>query len=748
LANFAPIKELDYFLNVQVLCSAFPRGIYLRHPSEVTRREAYKVTIKPIFPDRASSDDKLDFEWRLRLNCPDTWVSCPEYLIMSQSGKTFNIEVDPRGLTEGMHVSCVKGYLEDYPDAGFLLEVPITVLKPRVIPGFQSDAAPSEDLDTQVSLGPLSLEQGERFRKFIVPPIGCTYIDAVISDSRHAPRMDGEISDSVPSDDTNPDTNHYGDASARMLVLHAVQIMRGSPYNKHEKEVYINLLPGSKHVFSWPVIGGCPMELVIARNWSSVGVSNVSCDVNLNFCGAVPEPSSVVLHGGACVSKQVRITSHLATVDCAPSGKLSKSISAIKPLFSSKVWPIGPRDVMPNGKIIYGIDINYCFEQPENLSTKPTWPGLNGVLYESAYIAQFYTVTNAVDGRVVCTGDAWPSSSKLGKGVYQVRLHVRADSAEMLRTLSDLQLLLERDLSKPINISFSATQTDAMAGTGKVGTVSLKPGTSVAYYIKEPPADQLPNFIYPGDWITGSVTYLKKADGHAGAGCRPGGFPISYTVSSGVKSIQPPLSKTGAEADAINGSSGVECPEGEESSKMAVDFNRVVKETKVDFLKGLAGKKTFMPLYSQLSAEDSTIVDFLPYQQAMLTHAEYDAKSNKTVVALENVVTSANKCISLINATEIALNLGQLVNPADKSSVKARKEAENKKAELVEALYSKASAELDLTLFHSKDKTSFDVAITELTKWDDMSSERFLRLQLAVLKNKNRYFYDLRTAMN
>jgi hypothetical protein len=38
--------------------------------------------------------------------------------------------------------------------------------------------------------------------------------------------------------------------------------------------VYINLLPGSRHTVSWPVIGGCPMEIVIARNWSSVGEDN------------------------------------------------------------------------------------------------------------------------------------------------------------------------------------------------------------------------------------------------------------------------------------------------------------------------------------------------------------------------------------------------------------------------------------------------------------------------------------------
>lgn len=42
------------------------------------------------------------------------------------------------------------------------------------------------------------------------------------------------------------------------------------------------MLPGSRHVVSWPVEGGCPLEIVLARNWSSVGDADgtdASCHV-------------------------------------------------------------------------------------------------------------------------------------------------------------------------------------------------------------------------------------------------------------------------------------------------------------------------------------------------------------------------------------------------------------------------------------------------------------------------------------
>lgn len=227
------MSALDYALNVTVQSSSFRRGIYLRHPSEVSKRETYKVTVDPIFPELASSDAKLNFELKLRLSCPDQWVTCPDYLILAKSGKTFSIEVDPRALPEGMHVSSVQGSLDDHPEAGFIFQVPITVLKPQIVSGFDA-YGPRDDMDNSMSLGTLSLEQGERLRKFLVPPLGCTYIDAIISDSRHAPLEGAESTSAAPDE---KETSVSGDASSRLLAVHAVQLMQGSSYSKHEKQV-------------------------------------------------------------------------------------------------------------------------------------------------------------------------------------------------------------------------------------------------------------------------------------------------------------------------------------------------------------------------------------------------------------------------------------------------------------------------------------------------------------------------------
>jgi hypothetical protein len=150
-------------------------------------------------------------------------------------------------------------------------------------------------------------------------------------------------------------------------------------------QVYVTLTPGSSHVVSWAVEDECPIELCIARNWNTVDES--SCSVTLHFCGATPNPSPLVISGGSRVSPALRLSSHLTTVEAAPAGKLEKWITSIRPIAAGKVVPLGERDIVPlSGNVLYGLNIEYAFEQAETGQVKPAWPGLNGVLYEVSVI--------------------------------------------------------------------------------------------------------------------------------------------------------------------------------------------------------------------------------------------------------------------------------------------------------------------------------------------------------------------------
>jgi tripeptidyl-peptidase-2 len=269
LQRHAAVPELDLALTASVLgAGTARRGIYLRHAAEVSRRETHKVNVKPLFPKGVSTDARLGFEWRLLLSCSAAWVRAPDCLILAGSGKTFGLDVDPRGLPEGLHTALVRGVLADRAGAGAVFELPVTVLVPQVVHGFrapglslspdssystspspsnrlgQGQGSEAPDADNTLSLGSLSLGQGERYRKFLVPPPGCTYMDAVIRDARHFPSAAAEDSESSgppagegPGPTGGGSGGGAGNAAGRMLVLHAVQLMQGSAYSKHEKQV-------------------------------------------------------------------------------------------------------------------------------------------------------------------------------------------------------------------------------------------------------------------------------------------------------------------------------------------------------------------------------------------------------------------------------------------------------------------------------------------------------------------------------
>lgn len=160
---------------------------------------------------------------RLRLEVTASWVTAPSHLLLLNSTKTFSVQVDPRGLPTGsLNVAFVRGFDESQPaESGPIFELPVTVVRPEVIP----------DGGVSLSVGELSFTPGERIRRFIVPPPGCTYVDCHIVDTRTPSRAavtgtDGPVV-GVAFDEQAEDAGDEGgagDDGSRTLVLHAMQV--------------------------------------------------------------------------------------------------------------------------------------------------------------------------------------------------------------------------------------------------------------------------------------------------------------------------------------------------------------------------------------------------------------------------------------------------------------------------------------------------------------------------------------------
>jgi hypothetical protein len=73
-----------------------------------------------------------------------------------------------------------------------------------------------------------------------------------------------------------------------------------------------------------------------------------------------------------------------------------------------------------------------------------------------------------------------------------------------------MPMLLERSIKSAISLSFFKTQSETLIGTEKMKTRALAPGGNLSFYFKEPSFDQLPKAAVPGDYLVGTVTYLRK----------------------------------------------------------------------------------------------------------------------------------------------------------------------------------------------------------------------------------------------
>jgi len=136
--------------------------------------------------------------------------------------------------------------------------------------------------------------------------------------------------------------------------------------------------------------------------------------------------AQLILGGGRKVSGSVDVVSRLHRAELAPSCKLDSHEVTVKPVLPGKVQPLGERDTLHDGAVLYALNQTYEFEHTDaEQSVRITFPAVNGILYESRFSQQFFTLCDP-SGRCVHVGDAWPEDKKLAcKGTYKVSLQLR-----------------------------------------------------------------------------------------------------------------------------------------------------------------------------------------------------------------------------------------------------------------------------------------------------------------------------------
>ena len=210
----------------------------------------------------------------------------------------------------------------------------------------------------------------------------------------------------------------------------------------------------------------------------------------------------------------------------------------------------------------------------------------------------------------------------------------------------------------------------------------------VCRYVREPGLDQLPKQASPGDFLTGSVTYLRKLDKAFGNGTKPGGFPVTYVIAD-TKPRSGGGGGGGGGNGAAGGAGGAVGAEGKEESGLAA----AVREAKVKYLKSLVGGsgEAFAEAYQAISAD---YPEALAVRQHLLAHlVQKKSKASKTLVetlrkaasvsesgaapgvaeaaaalkaAVDEVLAAADGVIALVDEAAVAMILGRCLVPANR----------------------------------------------------------------------------------
>jgi tripeptidyl-peptidase-2 len=434
-----------------------------------------------------------------------------------------------------------------------------------------------------------------------------------------------------------------------------------------------------------------------------------------------------MISGGG--GKSVIVESMVADEILDPSGKFTHWLSPLIPKSAGKIGPLGERDVWPTfTKKIYQTVLTYEFEQEEAGGITVRIPSLQGYIYESAYESQFCMVYDS-NKRLLGYSDSYPKEVKTPKGKITIVCQVRHDDPEILSKLQDQVLWIQRKLVKNAALSCYSSHERMVKESGTFKKKTLKKGTSASVFFSEPRLDQLPKGYKQGDFLYGTVNYSSRGvDNLAGDGSKPGGFPIRYFIGPA------PVKENGKAKDA-------EAPD--ERTELE-KLDEALLKLKVDELKKLSTEdkedKKFPELYEHILKSHP---DHIPLHTVYMKHQDQEKWRQERI---DKIIEACNSVIQQIDQNELILYYGVTgyYDKEDGAACKKRKDMDEKKDALIEALGRKCRAVADLE--RSKEKTfgemetNFDKSLMELQKWVKVESTmKYAVLLLEKDLRKKRY---------
>ncbi|KAJ6876302.1 tripeptidyl-peptidase 2-like isoform X2 [Populus alba x Populus x berolinensis] len=710
------------------------RGIYLREASACQQPTEWTVQVQPKFHEGASNLEELvPFEECIELHSTEkVVVRTPEYLLLTNNGRSFNIVVNPTKLSEGLHYYEVYGVDCKAPWRGPIFRIPVTITKPMKV----------KNHPPFISFSSMSFVPGHIERRYIEVPFGATWVEATMQTS--------------------------GFDTTRRFFIDTVQIC---PLQRPMKwESVVTFSSPTVKSFAFPVVGGQTMELAVAQFWSSgIGSHETTIvDFEILFHGIAINKEEIILDGSEA---PIRIDAEalLSSENLVPVAILNKIRVPYRPVDAKLGTLTENRDKLPSGKQTLALTLTYKFKLEDGAEVKPQVPLLNNRIYDTKFESQFYMVSDT-NKRVYAMGDVYPSATKLPKGEYNLRLYLRHDNMQYLEKMKQLLLFIERNLDDKdvIRLNFFSEPDGPVMGDGAFKSSVLVPGKKEAIYLGPPVKDKLPKNAPQGSVLLGEISYGKLSlagqEGEESSQKNPVSYQISYVV---------PPNKVGEDKGKSSSTSlktvSERLEEEVRDAKIRVlsSLKQDTDEERSEWKKLSTSLKSDYPNYTPLLAK---ILEGLLSQSKVedKIHHHEDVSSIKGVVivyvvvqvfshpllrdvlwkwdfccaCILQVMDAADEVIDSIDKDELAKFFSLKSDPEDEETEKKKKAMETTRDELAEALYQKGLALVEIESLKGKKaetegtKDLFEDNFKGLQKWVDAKSSKYGTL--VVLRERRR----------
>ncbi|XP_050313767.1 tripeptidyl-peptidase 2 isoform X2 [Anthonomus grandis grandis] len=469
LVNYHNTQERD--VRFQVQCgSSNSKGIYLRTKLNTTKH-TYKVSIEPKFlnEDEVLPEKKINFNIKLVMTSPSSFVQFPKYLDLSNMARMFAVKIDTSDLSEGLYSTFINVCDSTCIAKGPIFKIPITVIQPKEITESKFKVVYND-----VAFKPNTIKR----HYYAVPPCASWAVLTLTSVE---------------------DTGRF--------IVHTMQCLPRQHCKALETMKNIPVTSKNETSISFQVKEDNVLELVIAKYWASTG--DMKLNYSLAFFGIKPNQPMINMYSSNGIHMvEVRT---LQGEEVNPVITLKNSVQVLKPS-ENKLSPLTKRDVIPPSRQIYELVLSYNFSITKACEVSPNLPLLSDMLYESEYESQFWMIFDC-NKQLLGSGDAYPSkyTVKLEKGDYVIRLQVRHDKKAYLEKIQEAPLLLQQKLSTNIIMDIYLSYSQALIGGKKAGVIQdSNPYYVQPLYIAPLNADKFSiKSNNPAHYLTGTITYGK-----------------------------------------------------------------------------------------------------------------------------------------------------------------------------------------------------------------------------------------------